>query len=103
MVRVQNLSQENSQRNQRRKNPVQPVLIELGQCLAYNPFRQNVSERQISILKETPPQELNLLPSPALFRMAHDVSNKTENRHGINGYLDNQEVAKRIYDALTAP
>jgi hypothetical protein len=71
MVRVQNLAQENPQRNQRRKNPVQPVLIELGQSLAYNLFRQNASERQIPILKETPPQELNLVPNPSLIRMAH--------------------------------
>ncbi|MGE0684974.1 MAG: alpha/beta hydrolase [Candidatus Binatia bacterium] len=31
-----------------------------------------------------------------------DVRNKTENRHGIAGYLDDKEVAKRIYDALVA-
>jgi hypothetical protein len=31
-----------------------------------------------------------------------DVRNKTSNRHGIAGYLDDQEVARRIYDALTA-
>ncbi|WHZ29344.1 MAG: hypothetical protein OJF51_004146 [Nitrospira sp.] len=31
-----------------------------------------------------------------------DVHNKTENRHGIAGYLDDKEVAKRIYEALVA-
>jgi hypothetical protein len=31
-----------------------------------------------------------------------DVKNKTTNRHGIAGYLDDRDVAKRIYDALTA-
>ena len=30
-----------------------------------------------------------------------DVVNWTDNRHGIAGYLDNQAVARRIYDALT--
>lgn len=30
------------------------------------------------------------------------VSNQTENRHGIAGYLNDKQVAKRIYDALTA-
>lgn len=30
-----------------------------------------------------------------------DVRNKTSNRHGIAGYLDDQEVARRIYDGLT--
>lgn len=29
-----------------------------------------------------------------------NVRNRTENRHGISGYLNNKEVAKRIYDAL---
>lgn len=29
-----------------------------------------------------------------------DVSNQTENRHGISGYLNDPEVAKRIYDAI---
>jgi hypothetical protein len=31
-----------------------------------------------------------------------DVRNKTSNRHGIAGYLDDEEVARRIYDGLTA-
>ena len=30
-----------------------------------------------------------------------DVSNKTENRHSISGYLDNEVVAARIHSALT--
>lgn len=29
-----------------------------------------------------------------------DVRNDTANRHGIRGYLDDKEVARRIYDAL---
>ena len=31
-----------------------------------------------------------------------DVENHTDNRHGISGYLDDQVVARRIFDALTA-
>jgi hypothetical protein len=31
-----------------------------------------------------------------------NVLNHTRNRHGIAGYLDDEEVAKRIHDALTA-
>lgn len=31
-----------------------------------------------------------------------DVQNHTENHHGISGYLDDQEVARRIHAALTA-
>ena len=30
-----------------------------------------------------------------------DVRNRTQNRHGIAGYLDDAEVARRIYDAVT--
>lgn len=30
-----------------------------------------------------------------------DVQNHTDNRHGIAGYLDDAEVARRIYEALT--
>jgi len=32
-----------------------------------------------------------------------DVRNHTENRHGIAGYLNDKEVARRIYDALVQP
>ena len=33
----------------------------------------------------------------------NDVDNNTSNRHGISGYLADAVVARRIYDALTAP
>ena len=32
----------------------------------------------------------------------NDVKNHTKNRHGIEGYLEDAEVAKQIYEALTA-
>lgn len=38
--------------------------------------------------------------SPAIENKT-DVSNHTSNRHGIDGYLDDAVVARRIYDALT--
>ena len=31
-----------------------------------------------------------------------NVHNHTDNRHGIEGYLDDRDVAQWIYDALTA-
>ena len=31
-----------------------------------------------------------------------DVKNQTDNQHGIRGYLNDKDVAKRIYDALIA-
>jgi hypothetical protein len=37
--------------------------------------------------------------NPAILNKT-DVRNRTRNRHGIAGYLDDKEVAKRIYDAL---
>jgi hypothetical protein len=30
-----------------------------------------------------------------------DVQNRTPNRHGSDGYLDDKDVARQIYDALT--
>lgn len=30
-----------------------------------------------------------------------DVDNHTENRHGIEGYIDDRDVARKIYDALS--
>jgi hypothetical protein len=33
----------------------------------------------------------------------NDVRNRTNNRHGISGYLDDPVVARQIYDALIAP
>lgn len=38
--------------------------------------------------------------SPASITNKRDVKNQTENRHGISGYLNDPEVAKRIYDAI---
>jgi hypothetical protein len=32
-----------------------------------------------------------------------DVDNQTSNQHGIRGYLNNPDIAKRIYDALVTP
>lgn len=37
--------------------------------------------------------------SPAIVNK-RDVENDTENRHGISGYLSDQEVARRIHDAI---
>lgn len=40
--------------------------------------------------------------SPAIENKT-DVNNDTSNRHGISGYLSDPVVARRIYDAVTAP
>ncbi len=38
--------------------------------------------------------------NPTIYNIAN-VKNHTDNRHGIAGYLDNQDVAKQIHNALT--
>jgi len=38
--------------------------------------------------------------SPSKITNKSNVRNQTENRHGISGYLNDPEVAKRIYDAI---
>jgi hypothetical protein len=48
-----------------------------------------------------PLNEKNFNIDPAIQNKV-DVDNHTENRHGIAGYLDDKEVARRIYDALLA-
>jgi hypothetical protein len=39
---------------------------------------------------------------PAIDNLMH-VRNETSNHHGISGYLEDEIVAGRIYEALTAP
>jgi hypothetical protein len=40
-------------------------------------------------------------PTTPAIHNKRDVRNRTRNRHGIAGYLDDKEVARWIYDALT--
>lgn len=40
--------------------------------------------------------------SPAI-ENRREVDNHTSNRHGISGYLDDPVVARRLYEAITAP
>jgi hypothetical protein len=65
MIRTQNLTQENPQRNQRRKDSVQPVRAERCQRLGNDLLRKDIGEGQIAILKKLAPQKLNLLPKPS--------------------------------------
>ena len=56
--------------------------------------------RDIVPLYPLDPRNFPLDPElPAVENYA-DVRNKTDNRHGIAGYLDDKEVARRIYDVL---
>src|SRR5205823_11793748 len=60
MVRTQDLSEEDPERDQGGKDPVQPA-GEGGQRLLQNIFGEDVGERQIAVLKELPSQEAHLL------------------------------------------
>lgn len=61
-----------------------------------------MDDRDVVALFPLEPRWFPLDPSAPAIENKRDVLNETENRHGIAGYLDDKEVAKRIYDALTA-
>jgi hypothetical protein len=46
------------------------------------------------------PLDQNNFPITPAIENKTDVQNQTENRHGISGYLNDKDVAKRIHDAL---
>ena len=56
-------------------------------------------ERDVVALN--PLDQVNFNIKPAVDNK-NDVKNHTKNRHGIEGYLEDAEVAKQIYEALTA-
>ena len=57
--------------------------------------------RDVVALYPLDPQNFPIDPANPEIENKTDVSNKTENRHGISGYLDNEVVAARIHGALT--
>jgi len=59
-----------------------------------------MDERDVVALYPLEPSRFPLDPTIPAIENKRDVQNKTTNRHGIVGYLDDQDVAKRIYDAL---
>ncbi len=60
-----------------------------------------MDERDVVALYALTPSHFPLDPTTPAIHNKADVKNHTRNRHGIAGYLDDDEVAKRIYDALT--
>jgi hypothetical protein len=58
--------------------------------------------RDVVALYPLSPTWFPLDPAEPSIENKTDVRNKTENRHGISGYLDDREVARRIYEAVTA-
>ena len=59
-----------------------------------------MDSRDVVALYTLDPQNFPIDPATPEIENKTDVSNKTENRHGISGYLDNELVAARIHDAL---
>ena len=97
-----------------------PLLVTVGSPLAVQAIRKHLrgfaapmqcpecvdswfnafDTRDIVPLYPLDPRNFPLDPElPAVENYA-DVRNKTDNRHGIAGYLDDKEVARRIYDVL---
>lgn len=60
-----------------------------------------MDDRDVVALYPLTVTEFPLDPATPAIENKTDVRNKTENRHGIAGYLDDKEVARKIYDALT--
>jgi hypothetical protein len=56
--------------------------------------------RDVVALYPLTASEFPLDPQNPAIENKTDVRNKTTNRHGIAGYLDDKEVARKIYDAL---
>jgi len=61
-----------------------------------------MDERDVVALYPLDPSHFPLDPADPGIENKTDVHNRTSNRHGIAGYLDDKEIARRIYDALVA-
>lgn len=92
-----------------------PLFVTVGSPLGIRPVRNpmrplksarpnqnwfNAFDRR-DVVALYPLNSTNFPVTPAV-RNYDGVRNKTSNRHGIIGYLDDRKVAKRIHDALTA-
>jgi len=98
-----------------------PLLVTVGSPLAVSEIRRTLrsfaparcpecvsswfnamDERDVVALYPLDTARFPLDPAEPAIQNKRDVRNKTTNRHGIAGYLDDQEVARRIHDALIA-
>jgi hypothetical protein len=98
-----------------------PLFVTLGSPLAIGEVRKTLKsfgptrcpecaaqwfnamdERDVVALYPLDPTCFPLDPLAPSIHNKTDVRNRTKNRHGIGGYLDDQEVAQRIHQALTA-
>jgi hypothetical protein len=70
MIGTQDLSQEDPQRDQRRKDAVQPP-ADRGQRLLNDLFREDISERQMAVLKKLTPKNAHLFTKRTLVKIPH--------------------------------
>jgi hypothetical protein len=61
-----------------------------------------MDERDVVALYPLTPRHFPLNPATPNIENKCDVDNFTKNRHGIEGYLSDPEVARRIHAALVA-
>jgi hypothetical protein len=69
--------------------------IEHPQCVTR--WFNAMDERDVVALFPLTAERFNVDPA---IENKNDVRNHTSNRHGISGYLDDAEVARRIHTAL---
>jgi hypothetical protein len=97
-----------------------PLFVTLGSPLAVTEIRKTLKalaaptqcptcatawfnamdERDVVALYPLTAAQFPLNPVNPAIENKTDVRNRTENRHGIAGYLDDKVVARKIYDAL---
>jgi hypothetical protein len=97
-----------------------PLFITLGSPLAIGAIRKALKglgplrcpecaagwfnamdDRDVVALYPLTPSTFPLDPTMPPIENKTDISNRTQNRHGIAGYLDDAVVARRIHNALT--
>lgn len=98
-----------------------PLLVTVGSPLAVTEIRRQLKsdatlrvpecvsrwhnamdDRDVVSLYPLTPEHFPIDPDEPAIENRTDVRNRTTNRHGIAGYLDNRDVARLIHDALTA-
>jgi hypothetical protein len=99
-----------------------PLFVTVGSPLAVTEIRKSVKalaaptqcpkcahawfnamdERDVVALYPLTSSQFPLDPTTPAIENKTDVRNKTENRHGIAGYLDDKAVARKIFDALVS-
>lgn len=79
------------------QNHLEPPL-EMPTCIKNGNWFNAYDERDLVALNPLNMEFFNIFPT---IKNKNDVKNHTSNRHGIAGYLDDAEVAQKIYEALT--